>query len=253
MKPIDFNELYKDGRHYDAQHVDVYGDLSFYSSQAQLFGDPILEIACGTGRLTIPLAREGYDITGLDISEGMLEVAKEKAKSEELNITWILDDCRKFSFSKKFNLIFIPFNSLAHIHDYESFNRFCSSVKNHLAEKGHFIIDMFNPDLKILLGTDTARQNVAEYRDPYSDDFVHITETNTYDRSTQINYILWHYKVGERDEFSVELNMRIYFPEELVSMLRYNGFKIVDRFGDWDESEFVDDSPRQIVVCKNGD
>jgi len=250
MKPIDSDKLYCDGRHYDAQHTDVYGDLSFYSAQAQRFGDPILELACGTGRLTIPLAREGYDITGLDISVGMLKTAKEKAEKEGLHISWIYADCRNFDIAKKFNLIFIPFNSFAHIHDRESFEALCNCVKKHLSQKGHFIIDIFNPDLRILTSDSDKRFSVADYPDPYGKGNVSITESNVYDRSTQINHVIWYYHIGNLEEYSVELNMRIYYPEELQTMLYYNGLEIVDRFGDWDESAFQSDSPRHIVVCK---
>ncbi|HEX37982.1 MAG TPA: class I SAM-dependent methyltransferase [Candidatus Cloacimonetes bacterium] len=250
MKPIDSAKLYCDGRHYDAQHTDVYGDLSFYSSQAQRFGEPILELACGTGRLTLPLAKEGYDITGLDISLGMLKTAKEKAEKENLNIPWFHADCRNFHLAKKFNLIFIPFNSFAHIHDRESFEALCSCVKKHLMCNGHFIIDIFNPDLRILIAENPKRHKVAEYKEPNSNEKVLITESNKYDRSTQINHITWFYKIGDSKEYPVELNMRIYYPEELVNKLFYNDFEVVDRFGDWDECIFQSDSPRHIVVCK---
>ncbi|MCD6329120.1 MAG: class I SAM-dependent methyltransferase, partial [Candidatus Cloacimonetes bacterium] len=78
MKFIDSYELYRNGLHYDAQHVEIVEDIPFYISQAQKADGPILELACGTGRITIPIARQDFDITGLDISEGMLKVAREK-------------------------------------------------------------------------------------------------------------------------------------------------------------------------------
>ena len=83
MKQIDSEPLYRDGRHYDIQHRNFKIDIPFYFDKARKYGDPILEIACGTGRLTIPVAKEGYDITGLDISEGMLE--KQRTMLERKN------------------------------------------------------------------------------------------------------------------------------------------------------------------------
>ena len=250
MKPIDSHQLYLDGLHYDAQHMEVVEDILFYITQAKKYGEPILELACGTGRITIPLARQGLDITGLDISEGMLKVAKEKAEREHLSCKFIHADCRKFSLHKKFNLIFIPFNSIAHIHNRESFEELCNSVKEHLAENGHFIIDIFNPKLEILMSDPNNRFPVAEYEDPYGHDTVIITENNIYERATQINHIKWYYKVGNKEEFAVELNMRIYYPEELDNLLYYNGFEIVEKFGDFDGSHFESDSPKQLVICR---
>ncbi len=250
MKPIDTEPLYRDGLHYDAQHVEIVEDIPFYISQAKKYGEPILELACGTGRITIPLARQSFDIIGLDISEGMLKVAREKAEREHLSCTLIKADCRNFSIPRKFNLIFIPFNSIAHIHDRESFNALCGSVKNHLNENGRFIIDIFNPKLEILMSEAKKRYSVAEYEDPYGHENVTITENNVYDKETQINHITWYYKIGKQEEFAVELNMRIYYPQELDNMLYYNGFEIVEKLGDFDGSTFDSDSPKQLVICK---
>lgn len=250
MKPIDSHALYLDGLHYDAHHVEIVEDILFYIAQAKKYGEPILELACGTGRITIPLARQGLDVTGLDISEGMLKVAKEKTEREHLSCKFIHADCRKFSLHKKFNLIFIPFNSIAHIHDRESFEALCNSVKEHLAENGHFIIDIFNPRFERLMGDPSNRFHVAEYEDPYGHETITITENNIYEKATQINHIKWYYKIGNKEEFAVELNMRIYYPEELDNLLYYNGFDIVDKFGDFDGSPFESNSPKQLIICR---
>ncbi len=250
MKSIDSEALYQDGLHYDAQHVEIVEDIPFYLSQAKKCGDPILELACGTGRITIPHARQGFDITGLDISEGMLKVAREKAEREHLSCTFIKADCRKFSIPKKFNLIFIPFNSIAHIHDRASFEAMCIAVRNHLTDDGHFIVDIFNPKLEVLISDPNKRFAVAEYENPYGNEKVTITENNVYDKETQINHIKWYYKIGKQEEFAVELNMRIYYPQELENMLLYNGFDIVEKLGDFDGSPFNSDSPKQLIICK---
>jgi len=250
MKPIDTESLYRDGLHYDAQHVEIVEDIPFYLSRAQKCGGLILELACGTGRLTIPLARQGFDITGLDISDAMLKVAREKAKREHLSCTFIKADCREFSISGIFNLIFIPFNSIAHIHDRASFEALCQAVKNHLAPDGRFIVDMFNPRLERFMSDPNKRYAVAEYEDPYGHEKVTITENNVYDKKTQINHIKWYYKIGKKEEFSVELNMRIYFPQELDNLLYYNGLEIIEKYGDFDGSPFESNSPKQLIVCK---
>ena len=250
MKFIDSYELYRNGLHYDAQHVEIVEDIPFYISQAQKADGPILELACGTGRITIPIARQDFDITGLDISEGMLKVAREKAYRENLTCAFIHGDCRHFSLGKKFNFVFIPFNSIAHIHDRESFDALCSSVKDHLEESGCFLIDIFNPKLEILMSDPHKRFVVAEYEDPYGHDKVTITENNVYDKESQINHIKLYYQIGKREEFAVELNMRIYYPQELDNMLSYNGFDIVEKLGDFDGSPFDTDSPKQLFFCR---
>ena len=75
----DGSEVYWDGAHYDAFNRPYRDDFKFYLREALAAGGPVLELACGTGRLTIPLKKKGVDITGLDMSGPMLVRAREKA------------------------------------------------------------------------------------------------------------------------------------------------------------------------------
>ena len=67
--------LYRDGRVYDAMNRAVTADVPFYVAEAKAANGPVLELACGTGRLTIPVAENGVEIVGLDSSPSMLEHA----------------------------------------------------------------------------------------------------------------------------------------------------------------------------------
>jgi SAM-dependent methyltransferase len=250
MHPIDCEKLYSDGRHYDAQNSAFVEDIPFYLRQARKYGNPVLELACGTGRITIPLAEQGIQITGLDISSPMLSLAKQKALQKEVNIEWVQADCRNFKLNKKFNLIFFPFNSIAHLQDLESLEACFSCVKKHLTRKGRFIIDIFNPRLDILLRDPTKRYPVNEYPDPEGQGTVVITENNIYDAASQINKIKWYYHIDPgKEEYVAELNMRIFFPQELEALLCYHGFEIEEKFGNFDETPFESKSPKQLVVC----
>lgn len=248
MKPIDCRHIYLDGRHYDLQinHLD---DLTFYLHQIGIYGEPVLELACGTGRLTIPIAEQGIHITGLDISEGMLSQAKIKANKKGVKIDWIKADCRNFNLKKKFNFIFLPANSIAHLHDLESIEACFSCVKKHLATKGRFVIDIFNPSLNILTRDSSKHYPVAEYPDPDGKGTVVITENNVYDDANQINRIKWYYKIDNKEEYVKELNMRIFYPQELDELLHYNGFIIEAKFGNYNMESFVSTSKKQLVVC----
>lgn len=253
MKPIDFIDLY-DGRHYDrqmeAQFGDQIEDVLFYYRQIEAYGQPVLELACGTGRLTIPLAERGVQIAGLDISESMLARAQEKATAKELDIEWIHADCRDFHLNQKFNLIFFPFNSMLHLHDRESLEACFSCVKKHLTETGRFIIDVFNPRLDILIRDPNHRYYVAEYPDPYGNGTVIITENNQYDTDQQINYVKWYYKIGDAPEIVRELNMRILYPQELDTLLYYNGFKIEQKYENFDQTPFTTTSGKQLIIAR---
>lgn len=249
MKPIDFEDLYWDGQHYDLQNLDYVNDIPFYLRKARQYSEPVLELACGTGRITIPIAEQGIDMTGLDISEPMISYAKKKAKEKGVTVEWVKADCRNFKLDRKFNIIFFPFNSIAHLHDLESIKSCFSCVKMHLKDEGRFIIDIFNPRLDILTRDSSMRYPVAEYPDPNGKGTVVITENNLYDTATQINRIKWYYKIGSEPEVVKELNMRIFYPQEIDALLHYNGFKIEDKFGDYDEKPFTSTSTKQVIVC----
>ena len=252
MRPLDCADLYSDGRHYDLQNKGFDEDVPFYLRQIQKYGQPDLEVACGTGRITIPLAEKGIHITGLDASEAMLAQARQKASQRNVTIPWIRADCRVFQLNQKFHLIFIPFNSITHLHDLESLEAFFSCVRAHLTNRGKFIIDVFNPRLDILLRDPERRYPVAEYADPGGRGRVIVTENNVYDTASQINRIKWYYKIeGEEKERVIENNMRILFPQELDELLHYNGFSIEAKFSNYDQSPFLPASPKQLIVCSS--
>src|ERR1044072_1604231 len=100
--------LYGDGQRYDlVMGRYAAGDmLEFYRRQVSRYGQPVLELACGTGRLTIPLAAGGVDITGLDVSPQMLELAAMKARKRHLRIPLVRGDVRAFDLGRKFQFIF---------------------------------------------------------------------------------------------------------------------------------------------------
>jgi SAM-dependent methyltransferase len=249
MFPLDCQDLYSDGQHYDLQNDGFVEDIPFYQRQIRKYGQPVLEVACGTGRITMPLAEEGIRISGLDVSESMLAQARKKASEKHQDIRWILADCRDFRLGEKFNFIFIPFNSITHLHDLHSLEAFFTCVKDHLATEGRFLIDVFNPRLDILMRDPTKRYPVAQYPDPHGRGMVTVTENNAYDVAQQINRIKWYYQIGEEEERVVENNMRIFFPQELDGLLQYYGFTIEAKFGNYDETPFESTSPKQLVVC----
>ena len=111
-------------------------DLEFYKKWLPQNKDAkILELCCGTGRLTIPIAKDGYNIKGVDYTLSMLERAKEKAFQAGLKIDFIEADIRGLNLEEKFDLIFIPFNSIHHLYKNEDLFDALKVVRNHLKEK----------------------------------------------------------------------------------------------------------------------
>src|SRR4051812_27986040 len=97
--------LYDDARHYEALFPGP-NDLPFYRRQVAAYGGPVLELACGTGRLTIPLALDGADITGIDRSRSMLEAARSRAARHQVEVSFQEGDMRDYALGRKFKFIF---------------------------------------------------------------------------------------------------------------------------------------------------
>ena len=91
-----------------------------------------------------------------------------------------------------------------------------------------------------------------EYEDPDGNGTVVLTENNVYDRASQLNHIKWYFSIGGRDVAVEELNMRVFYPQELDALLKYNGLPVEAKYGDYDESPFGSDSAKQSVVCRKG-
>jgi SAM-dependent methyltransferase len=250
MKNPEPGLTYRDGRVYDALFGRIADDIPFYQRQIQRYGEPVLELACGTGRITIPLAEEGVRIAGLDLSASMLALARSKAEQKRLRIDWIKADCRDFHLDGGFRIIFIPWNSISLLYDLGDLEACFNCVKEHLAEDGRFIVDFFNPRLDFLIRDPWGRRPVGEYDDPDGRGKIAVEESNRYDPATQINTIRWIFTIKRQGrEFIEELRMRIYFPQELDALLHYNGFVIEHKYGDYNEGPFEATSPKQLLVC----
>ena len=251
-KISDQNSIYLDPRHYDIlAQITAPDDLPFYLRQAGLYGGPILALACGTGRVCLPLTKAGFEVSGLDASGPMLSYAKAKADQNEVGLDLYHGDCREFDLAKKFKTIVLPYNSINHLVEIESVAACLMAVGRHLDEDGRFIIDTFQPSLEFLGKDTSAPLHVVTYLDPDEKVKVVMTETSAYDHASQVNKVTWHYEIGGKEDALIHrMDMRIFFPQELDVLVRFCGFEIERKFGNYDESAFDSESPKQIMVCK---
>ena len=242
-------DLIYDANIYDGINTNL-ADLQFYKRWLPKSKETrILELCCGTGRLTLPIARDGYDISGVDYTSSMLGQAKIKASKAGLKISFIEADIRTLNLQEKYDLIFIPFNSIHHLYKNEDLFKAFSVVKNHLKERGLFLLDCFNPNIQYIVEEEKDLKEIATYT---TDDGreVLIKQTMRYENKTQINRIEWHFFINGEFNSIQNLDMRMFFPQELDSYLEWNGFKIIHKYGGFEEEEFNDNSEKQVFVCQ---
>jgi SAM-dependent methyltransferase len=146
--PFDEHDLYESfyADFYDKIMEEVFYDLDLYKAQAAVTGRNILELACGSGRLTMPLAEAGYSVTGVDLSKDMLSILDSKLKNKANHIRKrvevINSDMRTFSIDKKFNLAILPITSICLLENNIDVVKMLKSVYDHLIDGGRFVFDI---------------------------------------------------------------------------------------------------------------
>jgi SAM-dependent methyltransferase len=246
--------LYDDPLLYDLMRVPS-GDLLHYRRLALAAGGPVLELACGTGRLTLGLAEAGVPMVGLDQSAAMIGHARVKAEALPLDPApqWVVGDMRQFRLGVRFPLILITFNSLQHLLDNDSVRACLACVREHLEPGGSLAFDVLCPDPGVLLGQPEPYP-VSQFLVPPRDTAVTVLENVLYDRSSQVCEV--HLEFIEQDAAGTVLGsrrmiqtMRMFFPLELQELLQVSGFQLVARQGDFVGTPFGPDSMRQICLA----
>ena len=250
MNDVNDEYYYINGQHYDnmIKSRNTYESIPFYVKQAKIYGGPVLELACGTGRIAIPIAQEGISVVGLDFSIKMLDQAKKSSKGKGLEINWIEGDMSNFNLGKKFPLIVIPGAAMNWLLDNSYIENCLSCVKKHLTRKGKLIFNVFNPNLEILQRDASFKYPMFDYPNPHGEGVVKVSESNTYDKATQINHLITYHKIEDK-EIVKKLKLRMFFPQELDALLYYNDLVIDGKYGTFDEEPFNSESNWQIVIC----
>jgi SAM-dependent methyltransferase len=132
-------------RLYDPWSASVVEDVPFYLERARRSGGPVLELGVGTGRLAIPIAADGIDVIGVDASEGMLAVARERAVLAGVEVDLRFGDFRDPPVEGPVPLVTIPFRSLLHMQTDQDRRAVLRAVYRLLEPGGTFIFDVFSP------------------------------------------------------------------------------------------------------------
>lgn len=257
---LDHNNLeaFSDPINYDIEDPSDTG-VTFYSALAQEAGGSVLEIACGTGRVTIPIATLGFPTTGMDIVPGMLEQAKRK--SAGLPIHWVEDDARTFDLHEQFRFIFLTGNAFQAFVANAEQEALLQRVRLHLDDQGLFAFETRNP----LFPNITTREGFfplletrteEEDRPPFINvdgHKVYETITQVYDNVTQILHLTSQKRWHDGKEAQTKITrtaLRYTFPQELAALLHYNGFHIDRQYGDWNYEPLSASSPSIITICR---
>lgn len=148
---------------YDLFFTDAEADVLFYVAEAQRAEPPVLELACGTGRVLIPVAQAGVEVVGLDLSPAMLAHARRKVAAlppeVRARITLQEADMRTFSLPHRFGLIYCPFRAFLALLTVEDQLAALERIRLHLKPGGRFALNFFDPNLRYLAESQTPAGN----------------------------------------------------------------------------------------------
>lgn len=231
-------------------------EIAFYLNRVKQFKGTILEIACGTGRITIPLAESGKNVWGLDLSLNMLRLFEEKLEQLDPNIAekihLVHGDMASFKLDQEFNMIFIPFRSFNGLLSDTDRRSCCSCVRNHLSEGGTFIVDALQ--CKPILSTDLQRESILwERTDPITGHHIrktmHIREV---DLEQQVVYREHIFSItnseGDQKIYRDSFAFAHIQEEQIRRILEETGFTIIEEMGYFDGRP-ISKGPELLFIC----
>jgi SAM-dependent methyltransferase len=242
---------------YDLEHEDFADDLDLYLQLADVIGDPILELGCGTGRVLLPLAKAGHRVTGIDRSAAMLDRARNLLSKEAGADLVTLHRAEMTEADHApggpFGLAIFSLNGFMHLAEPGEQRAALEAARRALDPRGMMIIDIMNPFSDMLSAFDGRVQHEAR-RTLYDKTHVDRFSARTHDPVMQhIETDLWYDVVdaeGRLRRVRTHFPMRYVFPAEMELLLEVTGFVEWKLYGSYELDPFESHSERLIVTAE---
>ncbi len=243
-------------RFFDIEYANYDEDIPVLEAFAQRTGGPVLELGCGTGRTLIPLARSGFDITGVDMSPEMLGIAATKARAARVakRVNLIEGSYADAPLEGQFAFAYIVMNTFLHLLTQEDQLRALRHWREHLTPSGLLLIDVFQPDVAVLAGIDGSLIHDHTWTDPSNGMSMMKWVTTEVDLARQMMHVTMIYDEvsadGELRRNLVPYDIRYLWRYEAELLLDKAGFELETIYGGWDLSPFESGSDRMILLAR---
>jgi SAM-dependent methyltransferase len=203
-------------------------------------GARVLDVACGHGRHTLELARRGFRVTGVDLSEPSLALAREAAADEDLDVELVHADMREIPFREEFDAAVNLFTSFGYLESEQEDERALAAIARGLKPGGALLLETINAAVLLRLYRTEAWSEL--------DDGTLMLEQRSYDLLSGRNDVLWRFVQPDGSRTELRHSLRLYTPAEIVGMLRHAGLEIERAWGGWDGSELTMDGGTRFLV-----
>jgi len=244
---------------YDVDNRDnLQDDIPFYLEYAKRQNGETLELGCGTGRVALMLAAEGFRVTGLDLSMQMLDVFRDKlaAKPELVErITLVHGNMAHFAFDRKFSLIIAPFRAFQALTDDRDIDGALVCIHNHLAEDGIFIVNVFDPIPGRMTEETWCYPETVQWEREDERTGNYVVKKHWGDRIDTVNQVIYPhfafevtYPDGNTERFVEDLQLKYYFYNQLRAFIEKAGFTVTEEYSWYDKTPI---GGREIIFgCK---
>lgn len=249
--------------YYDLVHQGLPGEAEFYVGQAVRLGGETLELGCGTGRLCIAMAMSGAHVTGLDNSEAMLALCREKMRAvgeTDGSLALVCGDMANFALKKEFDFIAAPYRAFMHLHEQEEQRSCLRCVRSHLKETGVFILNTWVPSAMVCLSEGSNLEDAEfKFTDEYTlpDEHVKVRHFHRLVCDFYLQRITEEHLLEEvAEDGSVRSSktlplVRVWTtPREFDNLVRSCGFRVEALFGDFDCGPMTRTSDEMIWVLR---
>jgi SAM-dependent methyltransferase len=255
---------YQDAALYDFEYSDRVDDIRHYRALARELGDHVelVELGAGTGRISIPLARDGHAVTAIDACEPMLARLRDTVERLALagGVTPMLGDMRELALpDAAFDLVIAPFNALMHLYTWADLLACFREAHRILRPGGTFAFDVQMPDLEWLRWDPEVRHAVTRFVHPTTREKLVYSTNHNYDPATQICHIRIYYddapSSGRRfvppaiPRRLVHLAHRQIFPEELRMLVATCGLELRSLTADFQDRPLGTAEDSQVALC----
>jgi len=237
---------------YDLEYGHKENDLDFYIGMAELYGDPVLELGVGSGRVAFELAAAGYAVHGLDNSARMLNVAEESLDTFETDVQQRVKlsqgDMRDFDLARQFPLCIMPFRTFLHNLTLDDQLATLRCIKAHLRPGGMLAFDLFVP-LYNVMAQDVWRDRLEPDDLADADAGVAIDIVVQHHPEKQLLNIRNTYIHNNRESESAEMTYRYIFRYEMETVLRLAGFNAIEVYGGFEKQKYDFKSGIMVFVA----
>jgi SAM-dependent methyltransferase len=241
-------------RLYDWEHDPYHEDEELFVALARRFGGPVLELACGTGRLLAPLAAAGLDCTGVDNAPAMLARARRRLARQGVHATLVDQDMARLQLERQFRTILLILDSLGLLTNRQDQLATLRAARQHATHDARLILDVTNGNLRG--GGEAAEELLHHLTAPDPEAGRPITKwvVRRPDPSQQLDELICLYDEldpgGAVHRTVVELRLRWFTRFELELLLELAGWEIEELYGGYGLEPYGPSSERLIVVCR---